>query len=385
MSTPNGIVVVTQEPQTARAVSGAAESADQNPSPRICRDLEELVQYLERAPAFAVVIDIDPWADELLDDLDPIISRFAATTFIVLAKEQRDEWLLQAMRVGARHLLPKDRVPSDLPEVLRRLSQKRASVNGSVGSVVTVLSAGGGCGATTLAINLAHELHLLSSEPSLLIDMDCAYGGAAGYLGTTAEFGVADVLADGDRLDAQLIRSTAVEHNDRLHLLVSPATVNLHEPADLNYRVLGQALQNSKEAFSFTVVDAPRVPMSVAETLARASLRTFIVFEMNVGDVRMARAIFQDLTNRGVPQERLLLLANRYCRRNQMISLSEVTKALGTQRIECLSNDYRNVVSSINYGKPLAEDSPRSPLCREIRKLAGAVHEVVAPRQACPT
>ena len=166
MSTPNGIVVVTQEPQTARAVSDAAESADQNPSPRICRDLEELVQYLERAPACTAVIDIDPWADQLLDDLDPIISRFAATTFILLAKEQRDEWLLQAMRVGARHLLPKENVPSDLPEILRRLSQKRASVNGSVGSVVTVLSAGGGCGATTLAINLAHELHLLSSEPS---------------------------------------------------------------------------------------------------------------------------------------------------------------------------------------------------------------------------
>ena len=382
MSTPNGIVVVTQEPQTARAVSGAAESADQNPSPRICRDLEELVQYLERAPACTAVIDIDPWADQLLDDLDPIISRFAATTFIVLAKERRDEWLLQAMRVGARHLLPKDRVPSDLPEVLRRLSQRRASVNGSVGSVVTVLSAGGGCGATTLAINLAHELHLLSSEPSLLIDMDCAYGGAAGYLGATAEFGVADVLADGDRLDAQLIRSTAVAHNDRL---VSPATVNLHEPADLNYHVLSRALQKSKEAFSFTVVDAPRVPMSVAETLARASLRTFIVFEMNVGSVKMARAIFQDLTNRGVSQERILLLANRYRKRHQMISLSEATKSLGTQRIECLSNDYRNVVSSINYGKPLAEGSPRSPLCREIRKLASAVHEDVAPRQADQT
>ena len=176
MTTPNGIVVVTQEPQTARAVSAAAESADQIPSPSICRDLEELVQNLERAPASAVVIDIDPWADQLLHDLDPIISRFSATTFIVLAKEQRSEWVLQAMRVGARHLVPKDRVSSDLPEVLRRLSQKMASANGSFGSVVTVLSAGGGCGATTLAINLAHELHLLSSEPSLLIDMDCAYG-----------------------------------------------------------------------------------------------------------------------------------------------------------------------------------------------------------------
>jgi pilus assembly protein CpaE len=240
---------------------------------------------------------------------------------------------------------------------------------------VTILSAGGGCGATTLAINLAHELHLLCTQPSLLIDLDCAYGAAAGYLGIAAKYGIADVLADGDRIDGHLIRSTAVPHTDHLHLLASPATVDFENPLQPAFQHLSRVLQKGKDTYMHCVVDAPRVPMEVAALLSNASVMTYIVLEMTVENIRVARAQFMGLTARGVPADRILPLVSRYRGRREMITMEDAQQAIGCLRLAPLSNDYKGVLSSINYGKLLAETSPRSALRADIQNLAKSARE----------
>ena len=249
MNTAADILLVTQEPQVAQTVADAINVNGQLAARGICRNLDDLVITLDRGPVPAVVVDIDPKPIQMLNDLDPIINRHPGTRFIVVSSSQGD-LLMQAMQVGVRHFLLKDRIGAELMSVLQRLIPANAgSRNGhhSSGAVVTVQSAGGGCGATTLAINLANELHLLSNQPTLLIDLDIAYGAAAGYLGINAQYGIADVLRDGDRIDSHLVRSTAVVHSDDLHVLVSPATVDMENPATLQFEHLGRALQKARE------------------------------------------------------------------------------------------------------------------------------------------
>ena len=64
------------------------------------------------------------------------------------------------------------------------------------GSAVTILSAGGGCGATTLAVNLAAELGAIdpSSDPPLVVDLDYHYGAVSTYLAVQGDYGVLDLL-----------------------------------------------------------------------------------------------------------------------------------------------------------------------------------------------
>src|SRR4030095_9183139 len=59
------------------------------------------------------------------------------------------------------------------------------------------MPAGGGWGATTTAVNIANELHLLDSEASLVVDMDSAYGGGAGDLGLRGRDWIAGGLPPG--------------------------------------------------------------------------------------------------------------------------------------------------------------------------------------------
>jgi pilus assembly protein CpaE len=378
MSTSGGIFIVTQEPQTAKAVTDAIGVGEQLSAGGTFRSLDDLVVALDRGQAQAVVVDIDPKPSQMLAELDSVIMRHAGTRFIVLASQQREDLMLQAMQAGARHFLLKSNIANDLVGVLQRLIPNTGTRNGTQGSIIAVLSCGGGCGATTLSVNLAAELHLAASESTLLVDMDSAYGGAAGYVGITASYGLADVLADGDRIDSHLIQTTAVAYGDYFHMLVSPATVNIDAPATPPLEHLARMLQACRKTYSYTVVDAPRVSMEVASRISRVSAMTYLMLELNVEDIRVARATYSALTSRGIPPERILPLASRFRGRREMISLAEAQRAIGSTQLGHLSNDYQSVLSSINYGKPLAANSPRSVLRQDIQNLAQGIRASIS-------
>lgn len=372
--TASGVLIMTADPSVERLVGEVVDAAVAVDGASGCRTLDELSARLDHEPPAIAVVDIDAAPDELLEALQPIADRHRATKFIAIASRQREEWVHQAMHAGARDFLLKSTLVQTLPGVLDRLIPLAAD-NGRLGhSVVTILSAGGGCGATTLAVNLAHELHAFSGADTLLIDLDACYGSLATYLGVTAEYSVRDVLADGQRIDGQLLRSTAVSCRDGIHVLVSPASGEAAWSADLNLDHVGLALAAARKAFVHTVVDAPRVSHEVAAELARASALVLLILELNVDDIRIARAQVDALAAAGIPPQRVLAVASRFHRRRSRIGLDEARAALGVERIGRLSNDFARVIASINSGSPLALSAPRCRLRRDIHRLADVIH-----------
>ena len=126
-------------------------------------------------------------------------------------------------------------------------------------SLVSVMTASGGSGGTTIAINLADELRRSSGEPVLLIDMDLDYGAAAAYLGLDPGSGLADVLG-AETLDAAALRSAASVYFDDLHVLTSPSSVDFSNPPMVRFERLGELLGACAEAYGHTLIDAPRAP-----------------------------------------------------------------------------------------------------------------------------
>ncbi len=384
MSSPLGVLLVTNEPETATAVSAALESNGHFAPEGVCKNLQELVAALERAPARGVVVDLDPAPTQVLAGLDPIIARFRDARFIVVSKTQHNGLVLEAMQIGARCFLLKKSIATDLPDVLLRLTSNGSAEAVGQGAVITVLSAGGGCGATTIAVNLANELQLTSSESALLIDLDCCYGTMASFLGLDGKYGLANVLSDRDRIDPHLIRTTALVYSKNLQVLISPATTNLTEPPTLAYHHLGRALEVCKRTYGHTVIDAPRVPIDVATTLAGASQATLLVFQLTVKDIRVAKCMLSALTERGVSADRILPLVNRYRKRSRMITLEEAQKALGGISLGRVSNDFPSAMQAANYGHPLAQATPRSALRRDLRELAVKVFQAHVQRANVP-
>lgn len=374
----NELLVLTQDQEVERAVTLVVEGdprVDGRVSP--CRNLNELVRHLEGLPAPAVaMIDVDPQPMSFLSGLEPIVRRFPDTRFVLLVEHYENEVVLEAMQIGVRHCMQKSVIPEDLIVVLHRMLVDVGVASAPTGDLVTVMTASGGCGGTTIAINLADEFRLASKRTVMLVDLDFDYGALAAYLGLRAEYGVADLLRHRGKLDSQLVSSTSTVYLDDLHVLNSPASVDYSDPVEVsNFDQLEPLLEICKQTYAHTVIDAPRQPRDRAAVLAAASDLTLVVFELSVIDVRGARALIRALTGRGVPAERILPVANRIPTRGhgKLLSLDDARDALGGVHVHPVANDYESAIRSVNYGQPLAKVAPKSPMRRDLKELVDVV------------
>lgn len=376
MSTGHDLLLVTAHTPTIGAVASALNQNGRFATECVCRDLDHLIAHLEIEPVAAVLVDVDDAPKRTLARLEPIIARFAETRFIVLSSDQEYGVMLEAMQIGARHFLIKQDIAADLAGVLARLVPCGPARSGISGTIITVLGASGGCGATTVSVNVANELQLLYEEPALIVDLDCCYGAAASYLGVQGEYGLADILSDHTRIDSNLVRSTAQAYAEGLHVLLGPTTTG-EAPGDrLDYAHLGEVLDACRRAYRYTVIDAPRLPLDVTADLCLSSRCTLLVFQLAVKDVRFAQTLLAALMDRGIAADRLLLVANRCSRRHTMVTTKEAEAALSGFSVVAVGNDFTSAIRSLNYGQPLAQAAPRSTLRRELRSLAATLSEV---------
>jgi pilus assembly protein CpaE len=380
MSIRNGVLLMTSDAAVTSAVSRALATNGHVLTATSARDPRELFARLVAEPSPVALVDLDPQPQHTLVQLERIVERFPQTRFVALSNSIESDLLMQAMQAGVRRVLPKLSIPTELTAILNRLSPHDPAGGGPVGDVITILSASGGCGATTVAANLATELVAPNAgDSALLVDLDAYHGSLATYFGLTPEYAI-DHIMDYERgLDTELIRSTATIHGPQLHLLASPASMRPPKTQPLNYGRLRDCLALASRGYRFTVIDAPRLPGDVTATLVANSTSVILLFQLTVKDLRVARGILDALDDRGISRGQVLPVANRYARR-PAISLEEAGKVLGGAAVRYLRNDFSAALEGINYGRPLAQASPKSLLRRDLLDLLPALVPSLAQR-----
>lgn len=382
MKAKNNILALTSDVDTETTLRILLASDERTGDIQVHRTLEALAIALDRGLAPIALVDIDPDPRGLLDRIEPLVNRYLNTKFVVLAKELKNDIVLQAMQVGVRYVQLKERITAELPGVIQRVVSNAPTDGRRLGSAITVLSAGGGAGATTIAVNLANEIQLACSEPVLITDLDYAYGAVSAYLELEGKYGIADVLEYDGTIDADLIETTSVRHSDGIRALLSPASVGFGRHNVIDEACLGEAIGACKARHRFTVFDAPRVSMDIAAILAIESEATLIVLQPAVKDIRVTRNMIQALLDREVPVERIKPILNRYRKRREIVSVEEVQKALGGVAPICLSNDYVAAINGNNYGNFLSNSAPRSALRKDVMELASLLSSVDEKRGA---
>jgi pilus assembly protein CpaE len=373
MTSESNVVLMTKEKATAELVSSALGSSHRHVLAGVCKDFSELRHHLSRTAAQAVVVDIDPYAAPVMRDLSVLVTANPETRVVIVSSSWSERLILDAMQAGARHFLRKSSVAEELDEVLERLLCEAAK-DVMLGEIIPVFSAGGGCGATTVAVNLANELRLASSKPVLAIDLDTCYGTLADYLGIKGQYGIADVLHRNGVIDRDLVQSIAYGYMDDFHVLLSPAGINGRETVPLQFDNLSKTLEVCKQVYGYTVLDAPRIPRSVALGLAAMSRFVLIVFQLTVKDLKTTRSLVSFLSQNGVPSDRVIPLANRVRERGPLVRMEDSRKVLGLDSVARIRNDWRSAMKSLNRGLPLARVAGWSGLRRDFRKLAAKIH-----------
>ncbi len=374
MALESNIMLLTKDRSVGERVKAALKDEPDMLLGKVFRDSTKLrVNFSVTIPQ-VIIMDIDPDHSQILQEIGAITSMYPAIRTVVLSERYDSELILEAMRAGARNFLQKKAIASDLVNILRQLVPDKLKAKQELGSVISIFSTSGGCGATTVAVNLANELRLASSGSILLIDLDDHYGTISSYLGVKGKYGIADVLSHDGKIDKHLIETSASVHMDNFHVLASPAGLETPKTKTIKHDNLIKVLESCRHVYKYTVIDAPRVKENVVSDLAAASDVILVVFQLMVKDVRFARNLITFLTKSKIGSEKIMLLANRFGRSGSVVSLGEWQKTLGIDRLHKIRSDWRKARDCIDCGQPIAEVAPRSRFRKDFKSLAGTIY-----------
>jgi pilus assembly protein CpaE len=256
----------------------------------------------------------------------------------------------------------------DLARALRETvgSPEAAEEIAGRGTLITVFSAKGGCGKTTLATNLAAALADRGRREVCLVDLDLAFGDVAIALQLFPAHTIADAVPLEDNLDASALASLLTPHSPGLTTLVAPIEPGTAEsiPATLVSKVLTLL----KAEFDFVIVDTP--PAFDDHVLAAfdQSDMVALIATLDIPALKNLKLTLETLDLLNYPRERWRLVLNR-ADSKVGLALSEVEKTLKAPIIAQIPSS-RDVPASINRGVPIVLDDPRHSVSLAIKAFA---------------
>jgi len=292
---------------------------------------------------------------------------------VILLRHRLDVTALaQALRSGVREVVQADDQTA-LAEAVRRsmsltqqLSGHSTQVGGRDGKVITVFSAKGGVGKTTMSTNLATYLASTGAK-TLLVDLDLMFGDVAISLQLQPRGSVRDVVAMSGHLDEAGIQSVVTTHPDsNLDVIAAPA-----DPADADRvpsHVIVELLRVARGLYDYVLVDTP--PSFTEHVLASFDVSdlTVLIATLDIPAVKNLRIAINTLDTLGASKESRTIVLNRS---DAKVGLKpdDVEAALKTPISANVPNSL-TVPASVNRGVALVIDEPRNPVSMAIRDLA---------------
>jgi len=362
--------VVGADPQHLSRIAAAFPSDAESLSLRtMSGGALEAAGEVQRDPPDLLVLDVPALDESDLALLESSLLSAPSTAMVLVSPDRSSEFLIRAMRAGVREVIPSPPPPNELSAALARQLERLGlqRLGAPAGTVIALVPAKGGSGATFIGTSLAAELAARGAR-TLLIDLNAPFGDAALHLVEQRPSAtLADLARQVGRLDATLLKSVAVEASDGLSLLAAPDSIDSFAQvgADAFERILSLA----RARFRFVLLDLGRSldPVTV-RGLDRAD-RIMLVAQPSLPYLHAARRVLDLFDGLGYGSDRVCLVLNRF-ERGIEPSADEAARMLGIKVSELIPNSYRAVGRAINDGQPIRVSAPRDPVTKALAALA---------------
>jgi len=294
---------------------------------------------------------------------------------VLLLREVLDVVVLtRALRAGVREVVAQDDLAS-LADACARSRALSAQVTGVPqprqddrrhGQVITVFAAKGGCGKTTLAVNLAAVLAAGGGRSVCLVDLDLAFGDVGICLRIEPVRTIVHGLGMLGHVDAAGASSLLTACRPGLSALLAPV-----EPGDaerIPAGLVSELLEVLPTMFDFVVVDTP----------SAFSEHVLAAMDASHHHVLLTTPDVPALKNLRVTLDMLDLLSYAHDIRSVVLNRSDSKVGLTMDDIDrVVRSDIRahvpssrDVPISVNKGNPIVLDLPRHPVSEAIARFA---------------
>ncbi len=331
---------------------------------------DSILRHIQDQRAEVVLVDISPAnpqpairAIELIQANTLQLAIFANGTL------QQPTVIVASMRAGAGEYLDDSAGVDALLEALTRFSSNRTRTRGGAGKarIFTFLSAKGGAGATTAAVNTAVALQ--QSHGSVVLVDFAPVGHAQLHLNLRPTFGVPDALQNLHRLDVSLLDGLMTTAKDGLHLLAGPQQPYPSMPTPAELARLFDLLVNH---YRYVVVNASSRLDSTTRLLSDLSNAVLLVAQTDVVSLWSAGRIHAFLEE-GTGRNRLRMVLNRY-KKIPGFTDEDVEHATRCKVLWKVPNAFQAVSPAIDHGTPVVLQESQE-VSRSYRALAAALAE----------
>ncbi len=259
--------------------------------------------------------------------------------------------------------------------------------------VIAIVNQKGGCGKTTISINLANAIAELGQR-TLLVDMDpqshCAVGLAVPE--EQIEQSIYDILISDNRKEAVKLTEILWQISDKLEL--APASIDLsafeQQMAGITERenCLKNVLMKVSNEFDFVIVDCPPAVGLLTFNALRAA--TDVIVPVGTGYFAL-HGLSKQLETLNILCERfnqrlnVRVLASMYDIRTKMAReiLAELRDHFADKMFATTINFNTKITEAASFGQPVAEYDPASKGKLDFKSLAEeVVRESARPQQA---
>jgi pilus assembly protein CpaE len=312
---------------------------------------------------------------------------------ILIAEDVTPASLHQLLRQGADEFVPYPLPEGELQQAIDRLrtstqpqpteSDRTARLKTGTdkqGAVLVTHGVAGGTGTTTLAVNLAWELALLSKSetPSVcLLDLDLQFGSASTFLDLPRREAVFEMLSDTEAMDEEIFGQSLLTYEEKLQVLTAPADMI---PLDLvTSEDINRVIEMARAHFDFVIIDMPSTLVQWTETVLSAAHIYFTTLELDMRSAQNTLRFKRALQSEELPVEKLRYVLNRAPKFTDLGGKARVKRLAESLSIAIevqLPDGGKQVAQGADHGEPLATSAGKNPLRREIAKLAASIHEL---------
>lgn len=248
------------------------------------------------------------------------------------------------------------------------------------GALIGVQGLAGGVGSSTMAVNLAWELATVDKKnpPSVcLIDFDLQYGSVATFLDLPRREAVYEMLSDTETMDEEIFGQSLVAFEDRLSVLTCPAEML---PLDIiTSDDVTRILSIARNQFDYVIIDMPSTLVQWTEAVLNQAHIYFTLLELDMRCAQNALRFKRALQSEELPIEKLRYVLNRAPKFTDLSGKSRVKRLAESLDIFIdlqLPDGGKPITQANDHGLPLASSAPKSPLRRELAKLASSIHDL---------
>lgn len=373
------VIVFNADEDYASSIRGDLLSI---PGVQIVAEVDELALVEQAAgqfPAEVLLVHLDPLPEIALPVAAQVARARPDLAVLVLSETTDGQLILTAMRAGIREFITK---PIDR-EMLAQAFEKvvaTSTTTTQVGTLVSVIGTIGGCGASSIATNLAVELADLCKPDNkrvAVVDLDFRYGQLGTMLDLQPDYTISDLADTPEQLDAGIIDKAMVKHGSGVHLLARPNAFGQADHITAAHCV--SVLSSLQQIYDYVVVDGPSRFDPGGQAVLDLADVNLLVIQLLVTSVRNVHRMLEELRDGGYNLSRFQLACNRVGRESTHLGIEHVERTLNMKVMHQVPDDWKTMSGAINMGVPLIEAAPKARIRTAIRELA---ERIMNPNEA---